>query len=75
MAMAREAYFNRNFDESERLLNIAETLGEDPTAVASARGYVAEARARSLATAPPPGGAAEGGFSEGDPSAGGTLVP
>lgn len=75
MALAREEYFRGNLAESERLLAVAESRGEDAAAVAAARGYVADARARALADAPPPPGGEPGGFSEEDPAAGGTLVP
>lgn len=75
MAMAREAYFSHDLDESDRLIGLAEAKGEDPAAVASARGYVADARARALAAAAPPAGGTGGGFSEEDPSAGGMIVP
>ena len=75
MAMAREAYFDRNFDEADRLLNLAETNGEDPTAIGAARGYVAEARARALASAPADSGPVPAGPGEEDPAAGGYLVP
>lgn len=82
MAMAREAYFSRNFDESERLLGIAEAKGEDPVAVASARGYVRDARAATPGGAPPrpaPSGAGSSedaaGPNEADPASGGFVVP
>jgi hypothetical protein len=75
MALAREEYFRGNLAESERLLAVAESRGEDAAAVAAARGYVADARARALADAPPPPGGEPSGFSEEDPAAGGTLVP
>lgn len=75
MAMAREAYFDRRFDRSEYLLNIAETKGEDPVAVASARGYVRNARALAVtgsSLGDAPGGA---GPSEEVPASGGFAVP
>lgn len=75
MAMAREAYFSRNYDESERLLGLAESAKADPSAVGAARGYLADARARALAAAPSDSGASGGGFSEEDPASGGSLVP
>ena len=75
MELARQEYQNRNFDEAEALLAVAENRGENPEAVASARGYVAEARARALADAPAAPGASGAGPSEEDPSAGGALVP
>lgn len=82
MAMAREAYFSRNFDESERLLGIAEEKGEDPVAIASARGYLRDARNAATLGAPPrpaPSGAGSAGDaagpSEADPASGGFVVP
>ncbi len=74
MELARQSFFNRDYEESERLLAISENLGEDPTAIAMARGYVKEARLAAQAGSGPWQGASSGP-SEEDPSAGGTLVP
>jgi hypothetical protein len=75
MELARQEYQSHNFAEAERLLAVAESRGEDPAGVGRARGYIADARARAEAGSPPPPGAEGAGFSEEDPSAGGTLVP
>lgn len=75
MALARQEYFRGNFAESERLLAVAESRGEDPAALAAARGYLADARARALAASPPVPGGEPAGPSEEDPAAGGYLVP
>lgn len=75
MEMAREAYQNSNYEGAENLLVIAEERGANPDAVASARGYVRDARARALAGPPPQGGGTGTGPSEEDPASGGMLVP
>jgi hypothetical protein len=75
MKLAQEEYVKGNYDESERLLAVAENRGENPSSVATARGYLAEARARAGADAPAPPGGSGSGPSEEDPSAGGALVP
>jgi len=75
MALAHDAYESQNYDEADRLIGIAEERGASRRAVATARGYVRDARARALADAPPRGGGTGAGPSEADPSAGGMLVP
>lgn len=75
MELAREEYEKSNFDESEKLLDVAEERGANSDAVASARGYVRAARSRSLAASPSDSGASPDGPSEGDPASGGFLVP
>jgi hypothetical protein len=75
MALAHEAYESQNYDEADRLIGIAEERGASRRAVATARGYVRDARARALAASPPREAASGGGPSESDPSAGGMLVP
>jgi hypothetical protein len=75
MELAREEYQKSNYDEAERLLAVAEIRGENPRSVASARGYIAEARTRAGAVAPSDPGGTGAGPDEADPGSGGFLVP
>lgn len=70
MELARGEYTKGNYDESERLLAVAESRGADTTEIARARGYIAEARAHAGAPAPAPEPT-----SEETPSAGGFVAP
>jgi hypothetical protein len=76
MALARDAYEARKYDEAATILDRAETVGTVSDAeLATARGYVARARAVGGAPRGAEGSPAAGtGPSEADPAAGGYLA-
>ena len=76
MQLARQAYVDQQYDQSEALIGLAETTGGVPASeLALARGYVARGRGRSaLADAPSDTGPIPAGPSEEDPAAGGYLT-
>jgi len=75
MELARAEYERRNFDESERLLAVAESRGEDPDVIGRARGYLRDARNAATFGAPTLPAPSPEGPSEEDPSAGGFVAP